>query len=93
MTVANVSANKISSISRQCHPAAIAQMEMASTQRHNAEEAWPKAALACICKHGDGITSLPGLKHRKGLGASNLARMLGLYHRCIRWSNLTLLET
>ena len=28
MTVANVSANKISTIPRQCHPAAIAQMVM-----------------------------------------------------------------
>ena len=28
MTVANVSVNKISNISRQCHPAAITQMVM-----------------------------------------------------------------
>ena len=45
------SANKISTILMQCHPAAITQMVMDglhSTGRRDAERAQPKAALACI---------------------------------------------
>ena len=45
--------------------------------------AWCKPSRFCICKHGDGVTSLLGLKHWKGLGVSNLAKMLGLYHRYV----------
>ena len=33
-----------------------------------------------IHKHGNGIIILPGLRHRKRLLVSNLARMLGQYH-------------
>ena len=50
MTVANVNANKISTIPRQCHPAAIAQMVMDGLRcvLGNAELARPEAVLARI---------------------------------------------
>ena len=43
--------------------------------------------ITCIRKHGNGVTILPALKRRKGLQVSNLARMLGQYHRYERHNN------
>ena len=48
MTVANVSANKISTIPRQCHPAAITQMVMDGLRYTLGDATQPKAMLACM---------------------------------------------